>query len=510
MKPKMTLQLDDRRLTMLHSAGIAGLAMTLAQLDRLYPQSHQRPAGLSWLLDEIKIELFWTGDDAIALGWLLGESFKIDGDGLISLTGLMPAAMEFSAKLAVHQGIIKSFLQHGLLRKSTDSTTAIPIDGKDVEIGYKNLTSYAHQKFVKDLCDRKGRLKTAPIGIKSWLYPGATVRHNVDEEATIFRESPELALALIFAPLACQFFFLPIDNFFNNPRIVLVIPGVTNLIKASGSFLSMAKVNYQDRCILNGVEAGWRFFERDRQVNNEVDDRITTCQIVTFQADKWTNHQRFRSRVDVMEVRDTVLDRYQQLTSKLSTNRVVTVKKDKHFLVATKIPELIVENIIRGSPFFRGLSEIVTDANYWTELSINKSHFKDIMNDNESIDLKIYKIFIIACHKALRTEFAKLYAKAEGNDYIQFDKLRKRIRHEIIVCGDEKSFHRWLIRFWSGCSENVSEFSDIEDLLPSIVVNGDWELFQNLALLSLVTYEHAPKKPKDKDGSDVDQQIANP
>jgi CRISPR-associated protein Cas8a1/Csx13 len=487
----MTLQLDDRRLTMLHSAGIAGLAMTLAQLDRLYPQAHQRPAGLSWLLDEVKIELFWTGDDEIALGWLLGESFKIDGDGLISLTGIMPAAMEFSAKLAVHQGIIKSFLQHGASRKSKDSTTAISIDRKDVEIGYKKLTSYAHQKFVKDLCDRKGRLKIEPIGIKSWLYPGATVRHNVDEEATIFRESPELALALIFAPLACQFFFLPIDNFFTNPRIALVIPGVTNLMTASGSFLSMAKVNYQDRCILNGVEAGWRFFERDRQVNNDVDDRIITCQIVTFQADKWTNYQRFRSRVDVMEVRDTVLDRYQQLTSKFSTNRLVSTKKAQHFLVATKLNESIVENIIRDSPFFRGLTQLVNDTNHWTELGINKKRLKEIMND--TIDNKTYKVFITACHKAMRTEFAKLYDKAEGNDYIQFDRLKKRIRHDIIICEESRSFRRWLVKFWSGCSDNVADFNDIDALLPSILVEGEWELFKDLALLALVTYEHAPK-----------------
>jgi CRISPR-associated protein Cas8a1/Csx13 len=491
MEPKMILRLDDRRLTMLHSAGIAGLAMTLTYLDKLYPQPHQRPAGWQWLLDEVKIELFWTGGDAIALAWLLGESFKIDGDGLISLTGLMPAAMEFSAKLAVHQGIIKSFLQHGASRKSTDSSNAIPIDGKDVEISYKNLTSYAHQKFVKDLCDRKGRLQTQPIGIKSWLYPGATVRHNVDEQATIFRESPELALALLFAPLACQFFFLPIDNFFNNQRIALVIPGVTNLIKASGSFLSMAKVNYQDRCILNGAEAGWRFFERDRQVNNDRDYRITTCQIVTFQAEAWSNHQRFRSRVDVMEVRDTVLNRYQQLTSKLSTNRVVRTKKAQHFLVATKLHESIVENIIHGSPFFRGLTQLVKDPNHWTELDVNKKQLKEIMND--TIDNKTYKVFITACHKAMRTEFAKLYDKAEGNDYIQFDRLKKRIRHEIIICQESRSFYRWLIRFWSGCSDNIADFNDIDALLPSIVVEGDWELFQNLALLALVTYEHAPK-----------------
>ena len=307
--------------------------MTLAQLDKLYPQSHQRPARLSWLSDEVKIELFWTGDDASALGWLLEESFKIDGDGLISLTGLMPAKMEFPARLAVHQGIIKSFLQHGGSRKSTDGTIALSIDGKDLEISYKKLTSYVHQNFKKDLCDRKGRLQTKHIGIKGWLYPGATVRHNVDEKSTIFREPPELALALLFAPLACQFFFLSNKGFFNNPRIVVVIPAITNLIKAAKSCLSMGTLNYQDRCILYPQEAGWRFFARDRQLNKIDSDRITTCQIVTFQAEVWAKQQKLRSQVDVVEVRDDILDRYQQLTAKLSTNRVIVSKKEEHFMI---------------------------------------------------------------------------------------------------------------------------------------------------------------------------------
>jgi CRISPR-associated protein Cas8a1/Csx13 len=247
----------------------------------------------------------------------------------------------------------------------------------------------------------------------------------------------------------------------------------------------MAALNYQDRCILNSIEAGWRFFERYRQLNKSNSDRITSCQIVTFQSEVWAKQQRLRSNVEVLEVRDDILDRYQRLTSKLSTNRVVTTKKEKHILVATRLHKLVVENIIRGSPFFRGLAEIVTDANYWTEISINKSHLKDIMNDNESIDSKTHKIFIIACHKALRTEFAKLYDKAEANDYIQFDRLKKRIRQEMIVCADARSFRRWLVRFWSGCSDNVADFNDIDDLLPSIIVEGDWELFRDLALLSL-------------------------
>ncbi len=47
MKPKITLRLDDPHLTMLHSAGIAGLGMTLKQLDLLYPDPSLRPGGLN-------------------------------------------------------------------------------------------------------------------------------------------------------------------------------------------------------------------------------------------------------------------------------------------------------------------------------------------------------------------------------------------------------------------------------------------------------------------------------
>jgi CRISPR-associated protein Cas8a1/Csx13 len=173
---------------------------------------------------------------------------------------------------------------------------------------------------------------------------------------------------------------------------------------------------------------------------------------------------------------------------------LITTKKGEHFLVATKIHDLIVANIVTGYPFFKGLFQLVTDPNYWIELSINRKYLEEIMNESDSLNQKTYKIFIIACHKALRTEFAKLYEKAEANDYIQFDRLKKRIRQEMIVCGDARSFRRWLVRFWSGCSDNVADFNDIDDLLPSILVEGDWELFRDLALLSLVTYEQAPKK----------------
>jgi len=46
-----------------------------------------------------------------------------------------------------------------------------------------------------------------PIGIVGWLYPGAVVRHYAFKKQTQFEEIPARALALLFAPVACQILF---------------------------------------------------------------------------------------------------------------------------------------------------------------------------------------------------------------------------------------------------------------------------------------------------------------
>jgi hypothetical protein len=49
-------------------------------------------------------------------------------------------------------------------------------------------------------------------------------------------------------------------------------------------------------------------FARDRQINNSVRDRIDTCQIITFQSEQWSNLQKFRSHVEIVDFKVDVLD----------------------------------------------------------------------------------------------------------------------------------------------------------------------------------------------------------
>lgn len=80
VNPKIRLNLGDPSITWIHRAGIAGLWMTLKQLEKLYPIPTKRPGNLTWLLAPRSISLEWQGQDfiAFAIGFLAIQSLLGD------------------------------------------------------------------------------------------------------------------------------------------------------------------------------------------------------------------------------------------------------------------------------------------------------------------------------------------------------------------------------------------------------------------------------------------------
>lgn len=168
---KLEFNLGDPGLTLLHRAGLAGLWMTLKQLEKeILPEN--RFGGLTWepSADNLpavhqRFTLQWEGNDQDVLEWLLTESFKLD-DGIISLRGLNSKTMDIQPKLIVHQGILGTFLQHTSTHKSdgvVKKTLQIEEDAPEIHITYKYLTSYVYQTFAKQLCDKKAGCLTSQL-----------------------------------------------------------------------------------------------------------------------------------------------------------------------------------------------------------------------------------------------------------------------------------------------------------------------------------------------------------
>ncbi len=165
---RIQLELNDRSMTLLHRAGVAGLGMTLKQLERRYPSPSQRVGQLDWSLSSHGLSLYWEGADLTVLDWLLKESFQINEQGLLCLAGWETQALHHHSQIAMHQGVTGTFLQHSQVCDSPgQATLVLEVGGRSITVWYKRVAAYAHQSFAKRLCEQALCGSTTKLFIRS-------------------------------------------------------------------------------------------------------------------------------------------------------------------------------------------------------------------------------------------------------------------------------------------------------------------------------------------------------
>lgn len=139
-RPKIHLTLHASDTTIMHRAGMAGLWMTLQQLELQFPTPATRPGNLTWSVTNSSISLGWQGEDFTVLDWLLRQSFQINEKGLINLTGLDSSSMELMNQIHLHQAIGATFLRHNQFYKSgKQASEDLSVDGITGTIKYKKI-----------------------------------------------------------------------------------------------------------------------------------------------------------------------------------------------------------------------------------------------------------------------------------------------------------------------------------------------------------------------------------
>jgi len=150
---------------------------------------------------------------------------------MLCLTGLETQALHHHSQIAMHQGITGTFLQHSQVCDSLgQAPLVLEVGDRSITVWYKRVAAYAHQRFAKQLCDQQGYFLHKPIRIAGWLHPGAVRTHDASRASTQFESTPEHALALLFAPVACWYFMLPTDAGNKTVRYVLFIPHASLMI----------------------------------------------------------------------------------------------------------------------------------------------------------------------------------------------------------------------------------------------------------------------------------------
>ncbi|MFN6474382.1 MAG: type I-MYXAN CRISPR-associated Cas8a1/Cmx1 [Nostoc sp. SerVER01] len=501
---KLEFDLGNPSFTLLHCAGLAGLWMTLKQLER---EKVSPPEGLNWQLSKRKVMLNWQDSDKTVLEWLLKESFQIN-DGIIALRGLDSQTMRKDAQVIVHQGILGTFLQHTSTHKSIGTKTeslSLGEEEKEIQVTYKALQSYAYQDFASNLCDKNGQLLTKSINVAGWLNPGAVVRHVAFSSDTSFEELTENAFVLLFAPVACYYYILRSKLRDKRAQYALVVPEITDLEKYAQYRQNkhLRYATYKDFHASGLGDAGLRFLTLEETVNITQTFGIPRCQVLTLGTVAWATQQKTRTDMYVVEASDEICHNYRVCKDWLKDKSIEG--KDSTFVVTSFAKELIAENLARKQPWYSEISEKVNSNEMFKKLSYERGGLYQVIQKVKSDERE--KLFVQACHEAINYTYGQVADKTKAGEIPNFERVTVRIRTGLSRCKNSDTFREFITDFWSRAGKIPTLQEHWEELMEFVMADKNWKKSRDLALLALASYKgKGVSNENDADENSLDEE----
>ncbi|MEH2451320.1 type I-MYXAN CRISPR-associated Cas8a1/Cmx1 [Nostoc sp.] len=506
VNPKIRLNLGDPSITWIHRVGIAGLWMTLKQLEKLYPILTERPGNLTWLLTPRSISLQWQGQDFIVLDWLLKQSFQINEEGLISLTGINTHLINIETQINIHLGITGTFLQHNQIFKfDGEKSRVLIVDGMEIDVEYKKAVSYAHQHFAKQLCDKQGQLLRQSIGVAGWLYPGSVVRHVAFTKETKFAEKPQLAFALLYAPVACHYFVLRSHTQPQHPQYAVVIPEVTNLEIYAQQYWNLGNLDYKHFHVSSLGDAALRFLTYKTTIELAIPDQVKRCQVILFGTVVWSKRQKTRTEIAVVEATEIIDIIYKLSCISFSNYRIIKYE-NTNFIISNVLKGIIADNLVKGFLWWNNLYIKIRNVNL-LKLILSEDRGIYEMIEHSQWDIKAQKLFIQACHEALKKIYAKIYNRTKEGQYAQIERENIRILSQLGRCTNLENFRKFIAEFWGKAGQLSILEEHWEELLPLTSGIMDWKVARDLTFIAIASYpknKNTNKKILEK--SDLDNE----
>jgi CRISPR-associated protein Cas8a1/Csx13 len=502
----LVYRLSDPGYTIYHRAALGGLAATVrAWQDE--DNEHDPPAGITPKLTRDAVELSWSEDlPAVeVVRRILDASFKLTGDKLIDLPGHNISDDRRGLRLAIHSGLVGTFLQHNKMRPGEKQprpikiTTADNDDGGDI-FTYKAIDIYAHKKaqgtglLDGDLSKRDDGTFVAKI--PQSVVPGAT-GGMVDLQA-----SPGDALLLMFLMVGCSVFMLRPHTYKEKAQSCLIVPDVLDLvafaralrnIAATGQGFKRFSNSYLGRVVGGAEEAALRFLIDLQAGDVTLESGVAGCIVVAMGKVSWDKNQINRSVIAGLKNHYAEMDVFRAADEHLGKSKVMKTNKGESFVIPeTHIPELVAANLAAGRHWCAHFKELVEkkkdfeNMSYYTHggLKRMKEAVKDVTDQT----------LIRAFQEAWRLKMRALYERArqEGTDGDRLVEVeRERTRNAILRAKTADALAGWLMQF---CADATREYQsaalakDLTQLREFIFNPRNFERFQNLCLFALVSY----------------------
>lgn len=517
----LTMNLFAPGMSMLHRAGLGGLACSLRAIERDVQKKKlpedRRPGGKwpqgkpPWSITEQSITLDF-GEPENAASWLKAlfeYSFDLKED-LFFLPGQYGSVVPgHPVRAYLQQGITLTFLQHGLTRSLSKNETVQTFNpeedaSKALQYQFKACTDYKHQKGWKDITDSKGRIERNPVEIAGPLSPGAVVRHNAFSTPTKLYDLPAQILPLYFAVVGC----LPLA--INRGSGVLLIPDVTDLIAFPAIRAAMTPKTIRECQITIASDAALQTQLRLRATEEINKWELPACHVVTFQPTPWASQQK--SRVDTITVEpgsDEVLSQFsvamKELSPRIATREIeepsgkgkqkVVTKRSESFWVDSIVRPLVATNLARGRPWYLNFVELMTRID-----PVSKRPLRDkLFFEKKGLMAMVEKVpwsdsgestIVNAVHESIGRRYGLISKENKGNSTAMKNRWKGEYdRWRLAFAGAKtcEQFRRSLCDLFSRAGVNSVLQENWANILPMLSDNR-WQQARDLALLGLASY----------------------
>jgi len=517
----LTFDLHAPGMTMIHRAGLGGLACSLKAMERDVRGKKwkgetpggpwKNGSGPPWKIDETKVTLD-IGEPEAARAWLKSlfeYSFQVQ-DELFFLPGqYRQDAPAVPVRAYLQLGITLTFLQHGRTRQLAKEETTRTYNPEDdpktqIEFAYKALSDYKHRTGWKDLTDNTGRISSKPLEVVGPLSPGAVVRHNAFSGPTKLKERPGLILPLYFAIVGC----LPLS--INRGSGVLLVPDVDDLTKFPLVRQAMTPTTTKG-CQVSvasdaTLQAQLRVLAEDTMQRAD----LPGCHVMTFKPTPWASQQKSRVSTEYVNVpTDSEFEQFKVALSELppriatrefeetkgrGKNRVTT-KRQESFWVDSIVRPLVATNLARGRPWYHNFVDLfrrtdpVSKRPLRTKLRFEKKGLSNMVETIPWSDSGESAI-VRAVHASIRRRYAIIADENKNNPGAMKNRWKNEYdRWRLAFAGAKTSeqFRKSLCDLFSRAGVNKVLQEDWQTILP-LLADSAWQQTRDLALLGLASY----------------------
>lgn len=514
MERALEYRLANPAYTIYHRAALGGLAATIRSWEDRRPEL--RPAGIQHDVGPQQVRLWWNPKeltDKEALQRLLSASFCLSREGLIDLPGQGLAADRLDLRIAIHNGLCETFLQHPKMRPGDKEPVAVTlqdVDGEEVPrtVTYKRLHSYAHQR-AQGTELLEGSMWPVRATVPQSMVPGAT---SGAESLEANAEEAVLLLYLMVGSLVFQI------RGAERARACIVIPDVTDLGAFTDSVWRMGKADRLLRCgtllgrITAGAEEAALRFLMDTEAADNLLDRegrryskrghgVAACQVVAMGSVAWDKNQLNRCASVRLRRDYDEIDVYKAANEHMGLGRFIVPDKDKTgatiaFAVPrSRLPQLIAANLAAGRPWCAGLVDLIADQN---ELyGLRTTYRKGLIAMRDKIRSEIDSAVITAYHEAWRQRMGQLSqrSKEEGADFPRLLEVEsERNRNAVLRAKTGEDLSGWLLRFCTEATKGLplrALRGDLADNARRLLFSEDHsevERLRNLILFAMLSY----------------------